>query len=375
MPSARSSGASANVAAMLGSIRCCSAGRMRCPAVSGSGWRSAARSSATLRCSCSTSRFPISTPRCACPRAARSLSCTVGCGATMIYVTHDQIEAMTMGTRICIMNGGRVEQVGPPLEVYRRPANTFVAGFLGSPPMNLLPATVADGCLALGAARLALPAPLGAATHAARVVFGIRPEDLAQSGPGRDALAAEVVAVEPLGAETIATLRIDGTDREIQARLGRDVDGKADDMATWPRPDPATPLRCGVGHGIWQLPHRPGGFSWPQHPLPSRFAAIFRVWRLQRWSTSAAHLRLDSRRQRPSRRIGLAHPAADQGQALHRHRAHRPHRAQDNLAPYAALAYANRGMSWSSAPTITRRPAWPAMSCSAWRATPASSRW
>ena len=60
-------------------------------------------------------------------------------GATMIYVTHDQVEAMTLGTRICIMNGGKVVQVGEPLEVYQRPANTFVASFLGNPPMNLLP--------------------------------------------------------------------------------------------------------------------------------------------------------------------------------------------------------------------------------------------
>ena len=65
-------------------------------------------------------------------------------GATMIYVTHDQVEAMTMGSRICIMNGGKVVQVGEPLEVYRRPANTFVASFLGNPPMNLMKAVVTD---------------------------------------------------------------------------------------------------------------------------------------------------------------------------------------------------------------------------------------
>ena len=78
-------------------------------------------------------------------------------GATMIYVTHDQVEAMTMGTRICIMNGGRVAQVGPPLEVYRHPANTFVASFLGNPPMTLLPAIATDKpggrCLKIGEQR------------------------------------------------------------------------------------------------------------------------------------------------------------------------------------------------------------------------------
>ena len=145
-------------------------------------------------------------------------------GATMIYVTHDQVEAMTMGSRICIMDRGKVVQIGAPLEVYRRPANTFVAGFLGNPPMNLVPTHVESGQLALGAARLAMPAELAAAARGARdVVLGIRPEDLSLAAPGPGGFTAEVTAVEPLGAETIATLRIDGTDREINARLGRDA--------------------------------------------------------------------------------------------------------------------------------------------------------
>src|SRR6476661_2097486 len=83
-------------------------------------------------------------------------------GATMIYVTHDQVEAMTMGTRICIMNGGKIVQVGEPLEVYRHPANTFVASFLGNPPMNLLRAAVTDDAdgrgLRIGAWSFAVPA-------------------------------------------------------------------------------------------------------------------------------------------------------------------------------------------------------------------------
>ena len=81
-------------------------------------------------------------------------------GATMIYVTHDQVEAMTMGSRICIMDKGKVVQIGAPLEVYRRPAEPFVASFLGNPPMNLMPAPVEGGRLVLGAARLALPPAL-----------------------------------------------------------------------------------------------------------------------------------------------------------------------------------------------------------------------
>ncbi|MCC7283253.1 MAG: ABC transporter ATP-binding protein, partial [Acetobacteraceae bacterium] len=125
-------------------------------------------------------------------------------GATMIHVTHDQVEAMTMAGRICIMNRGRIAQTGAPLEVYRRPANTFVAGFLGSPPMNLLAALAANRQLRLGEATLAAPFPLADGP----VTLGIRPEDLlvAPDGP----LAGEVVSVEPLGAETILALRLPG---------------------------------------------------------------------------------------------------------------------------------------------------------------------
>ena len=148
-------------------------------------------------------------------------------GATMIYVTHDQVEAMTMGSRICIMNHGKVVQIGAPLEVYRRPADTFVASFLGNPPMNLVKATVENGQLILGAARLALsPALLATAGTARALTFGVRPEDLAQSSGGEGSFGAEVTAVEPLGAETIATLRIDGSESELNARLGRDANVK-----------------------------------------------------------------------------------------------------------------------------------------------------
>src|SRR5205814_8959691 len=91
--------------------------------------------------------------------------------ATMIYVTHDQVEAMTMGDRICIMNHGRVVQIGKPLEVYRRPADAFVAGFLGSPPTNLIPGRFESGRLAIGETRLLLPG-------SGEVIFGIRPEDI-----------------------------------------------------------------------------------------------------------------------------------------------------------------------------------------------------
>jgi multiple sugar transport system ATP-binding protein len=149
-------------------------------------------------------------------------------GATMIYVTHDQVEAMTLGGRICIMNGGKVVQVGAPLEVYQRPANTFVAAFLGNPPMNLLPGTATGerGGLAVkvGEAIIELPtskwAPLQAGTA---VTVGIRPESVSEqraNGEAHVILPAEVVQVELLGAETIIAARIQGVERDLMARVG-----------------------------------------------------------------------------------------------------------------------------------------------------------
>ncbi len=151
-------------------------------------------------------------------------------GATMIYVTHDQVEAMTMGTRICIMNGGKVTQVGEPLEVYRRPANTFVASFLGNPPMNLVKAVVTDDpggrSLRIGSLALTLPANrMPALRPGTDAIFGVRPEKI--SGVAREGLAkieVEVIQVEPLGAETIFAGRIPGVDKPLFARVGPDIE-------------------------------------------------------------------------------------------------------------------------------------------------------
>ena len=134
--------------------------------------------------------------------------------ATMIYVTHDQTEAMTMGDRIVVMNEGRIQQTGTPLAVYDNPDNIFVAGFIGSPTMNLLNGTTepGDGSLIFRAGDLALKLP---ATHdAARcrsVTLGVRPEFL-DLRPGNDAVALDgrVEAVEHLGAETILELSTAG---------------------------------------------------------------------------------------------------------------------------------------------------------------------
>ncbi len=113
--------------------RCWTASRRRCPAASGSASRWAAPSCATRRCSCSTSRCPTWTPSCACRCAPRSRRCTRRCSTTTVYVTHDQVEAMTLADRVVVMNHGVIEQVGPPQELYHNPATRFVAGFIGSP--------------------------------------------------------------------------------------------------------------------------------------------------------------------------------------------------------------------------------------------------
>jgi multiple sugar transport system ATP-binding protein len=160
--------------------------------------------------------------------------------ATMIYVTHDQVEAMTMGTRICIMQAGRIVQIGAPLDIYRHPVNTFVAAFLGNPPMNLLPVRLEAGdgaslAMRIGDTRLELPADIRDAYrgHAGRnLIFGLRPEEIAEgavAAPRGAMLPVRVVAVEPLGAETLLVLSAGG-DSEIVARVNRDSHARPGDM-------------------------------------------------------------------------------------------------------------------------------------------------
>jgi multiple sugar transport system ATP-binding protein len=132
---------------------------------------------------------------------------------TAIYVTHDQIEAMTMADRIVVMQHGVVEQMGAPLELYDRPANLFVAGFIGSPSMNFIDARVhRNGGLPVAVATdgTSLPLPDRAALEGASdIVYGIRPEHLHLRSFG-EALPAEVVVVEPTGAETLVVTRVAG---------------------------------------------------------------------------------------------------------------------------------------------------------------------
>ncbi len=124
--------------------------------------------------------------------------------ATTVYVTHDQVEAMTMADRIVVMHAGRVEQAGTPIELYDSPANLFVAGFIGSPAMNLLPGRVernGEAVIARTADGTVLPIPAVTASEGRAIVLGLRPEGLrlASQNP---ALVLEVDLVEPTGAET-----------------------------------------------------------------------------------------------------------------------------------------------------------------------------
>jgi len=161
--------------------------------------------------------------------------------ATMLYVTHDQVEAMTMGDRIVVMRNGFIQQVGPPMEVYNQPQNQFVAGFIGSPPMNFLEARLVseNGGLAVDiqGTRLALPPEKAKSAEAyanKNVVFGIRPEDILATPEKASAyltpLHATVEVLEPLGAEIVLELSYKGytftarTDPQMRAKMHDEIE-------------------------------------------------------------------------------------------------------------------------------------------------------
>ncbi len=136
--------------------------------------------------------------------------------ATMIYVTHDQVEAMTLASKVVVLNQGRIAQVGRPMELYHSPANLFVAGFIGSPRMNLLPVA-------------ALPALFSASAPAGAVTLGIRPEHLRLASPEQaDVLKARISAIERLGAQTLVHLQADGGAALVAAVDGDQAVGRGD---------------------------------------------------------------------------------------------------------------------------------------------------
>jgi sn-glycerol 3-phosphate transport system ATP-binding protein len=135
-------------------------------------------------------------------------------GTTSLYVTHDQVEAMTLAHRMIVMNAGRAEQIGAPLQVYAKPATTFVASFIGSPPMNLIPQD----------------------REGRKVLFGIRPEHLEPCAEAEAQLVAEIDLVEPLGADTLVYGHLNGRAR-IAARLHSSVEARSGKLPL--RYDPA----------------------------------------------------------------------------------------------------------------------------------------
>ena len=138
--------------------------------------------------------------------------------ATMVYVTHDQVEAMTMGDRIVVLDGGIVQQVAPPLELYNRPANAFVAGFIGSPAMNFVQGVVTDGAFTSDSGRVRID---GLGTDSGPVTLGVRPEDLytTTQAPASKRLSSEIAGTveveEPMGNEIVAYVRVEPETRLV----------------------------------------------------------------------------------------------------------------------------------------------------------------
>ena len=144
-------------------------------------------------------------------------------GVTTIYVTHDQTEAMTLGQRVAVLNQGVIQQVDTPQRLYRRPVNTFVASFIGSPPMNFVRGRLAGGAIVLGEHRLELPGELRDAirsdmvgSNSSDVLLGLRPEDFVDArlhaNSGYPVLPSEVEIAEQLGPETFVYSRVPGLD-------------------------------------------------------------------------------------------------------------------------------------------------------------------
>ena len=140
-------------------------------------------------------------------------------GVTTIYVTHDQVEAMTLGHRLLLMNGGRVEQIGTPLEVYEKPQTLFVAGFIGSPSMNLIPGSIGPrGDQVILGESLSLPL-ITFENGDSQVILGMRPEHLEACETENALMFLQVELLEKLGADTIVYGNLDQTDTSLTVRL------------------------------------------------------------------------------------------------------------------------------------------------------------
>jgi multiple sugar transport system ATP-binding protein len=188
-------------------------------------------------------------------------------GTTTIYVTHDQTEAMTLGDRVAVMRSGMLQQVGTPMELYNNPVNLFVAGFIGSPAMNFMPATVKNGTVSLPIGDVPLPDELRAKVGSVggkQLIAGIRPEnfeDAALVGAGNDSGAtfkAHIEVLESLGSELFAHFTVANEQqiesqelRELAADAGADVPMEGEEGRIVARLDPASRVRAGTDAELW----------------------------------------------------------------------------------------------------------------------------
>ena len=218
---------------------------------------------------------------------------------TTVYVTHDQVEAMTMADRIVVMNQGRVQQVGRPTEVYEHPANLFVAGFIGSPPMNFFAARRTDGGVAVRGHEIPVTGALDPCGEIDAVV-GIRPEEVrfGEPDPGELSITGFIAAVETLGAETLCRVEADLTAVVVEAGV-------------------VTASAAGPGSFLVRTPGNRDDLAGAQVQLRAPIGALPRVRRRERAGC----------RRRRMRRLGAAgrrrHGPADS--AVRRVRAHERH--------------------------------------------------
>ncbi len=159
-------------------------------------------------------------------------------GVTTVYVTHDQTEALTMGDRIAVLKDGDLQQVGTPRDLYEAPANVFVAGFIGSPAMNLFPAEITDSGVKFGSAVAKVPADVTAAAVSSKVIVGVRPEDVEIKKSG-DGLEVVIDVVEELGADgyLYGTAQSAGASVDVVIRVdGRNPPVAGDTVIIVPKP-------------------------------------------------------------------------------------------------------------------------------------------
>jgi multiple sugar transport system ATP-binding protein len=182
-------------------------------------------------------------------------------GATMIYVTHDQVEAMTLADRIVVLRDGRVEQIGAPLDVYRRPDNLFVAGFIGSPRINLLSGELVEASATVAVVKvgsgdiISVAADASRAGPGSRVTLGVRPEHFIAEARA-NTLGATVRFVEALGSTSFAYGSLTSTQEELVVQLAADVS-----------PEPGQALRLGVAADAAHL-FDTDGRAFPRPPAP-----------------------------------------------------------------------------------------------------------